>query len=98
MGFMTVYGFMNGDVTKLLAPIDGHSQFCGVNNGVAKDGPTDLTNYPYLYIGDLLSGSAKAMGGDLSGAFSSAVCVKECPKDVSGSIAVECKAGTDLCN
>jgi hypothetical protein len=34
MGFLTVYGFIHGDVNKLLAPLDGNENFCGINNNV----------------------------------------------------------------
>lgn len=46
MGFMTVYGFIKGDVDKLLAPLDGAGNFCGVTKG--------YKNYPYLYIANLM--------------------------------------------
>lgn len=52
MGFITFYGFVHGDVTKLLAPIDGHNNFCGINN---TDGH-DFTDYPLAYIGNLEAG------------------------------------------
>jgi len=97
MGFMTVYGFIHGDVKKLLAPLDGQQKFCGINNGPGYD----YTNYPKLYIGDLLSSVVKGSSGDISGIFSSAVCVKTCPKDEGGAkngvIAVDCKLKTSLC-
>jgi len=52
MGFITFYGFVHGDVTKLLAPIDGNANFCGINN---TDGH-DFTDYPLAYIGNLEAG------------------------------------------
>ena len=73
--------------------------FCGIKNGLKPD--EDLTDYPKLYIGDLLAATVKASAGDVSGAFSSAVCVKTCPHDAgnakNGVIAVDCKLGTSLC-
>lgn len=89
MGFLTVYGFIHGDVTKLLAPLDGNNQFCGIKNGDKPDG--DLVDYPNLYIGDLTSAVVKASSGDTGGAFSTAVCVKICPKNMGGSGAGEQK-------
>jgi len=57
--------------------------FCGIKNGPKPE--NDLTNYPKLYIGDLAAGVIKASAGDIGGIFSSAVCVKTCPKDVGGA-------------
>jgi len=97
---MTVYGFIHGDVTKLLAPIDGNLDFCGIKNGdTAND---DLTDYPYLYIGNLEAGlesvaAGAATGNALSGvakALKTAVCVKTCPKTYGHTSIVECKKGT----
>lgn len=81
MTFGTVYGFIHGNVNKLLAPVDGNKNFCGINNGKGHD----LTKYPYLYFSDFTSASA---------AFQSGVCVKVCPHDTgNGEIAIECKPG-----
>ena len=74
MGFITVYGFMNGDITKLLAPIDGDNHFCGIKN----DDGHDLTEYPNLYIGNLEVLTAQA-------AFENGVCVKKCPVSHGGA-------------
>ena len=57
--------------------------FCGIKNGIKPE--NDLTNYPKLYIGDLAAGVIKASAGDIKAMFSSAVCVKICPKDVGGA-------------
>jgi hypothetical protein len=46
MMFGTFYGFVHGDVHKLLAPMDGAGNFCGV--GAYKD-------YPNLYFSNLLA-------------------------------------------
>ena len=75
MGFITVYGFMNGDITKLLAPIDAENHFCGIKN----DDGHDLTAYPNLYIGDLTS-----FGSPID-AFKHGVCVSKCPKSEGGA-------------
>ena len=64
MGFLTVYGFQNGKINKLTAPIDGAKNFCGFGpmEGYPKMmltnfHPAELTDIPY-----------------------SGVCIKECPK------------------
>ena len=46
MGFITVWGFIHGKVDKLLAPMDGAGNFCGVTKG--------YKDYPDLYITNLL--------------------------------------------
>jgi hypothetical protein len=86
MIFITVYGFAHGNIKKLLAPIDGNNNFCGVG---------DYKEYPNLYIGNLLDAVAE---GALtpSAAFKTAVCVKTCPVSVSSGtgdreLGVECK-------
>lgn len=93
---MSVYGFIHGDVRKLLAPIDGNKQFCGIKNGDTANG--DLVGYDKLYIGNLLEAAGGASLGDYSGAFASGVCVKTCPKNHGGQIGTACKAGTQLCD
>lgn len=97
MGFMSVYGFIHGDVTKLLAPIDGNGQFCGIKNTGGKGDEYDFTDYPKLYIGDLDAGAAHAAAGDLAGVFDTGVCVKTCPKALGKKIGVECKPDSQLC-
>lgn len=63
---MTVYGFIHGDVNKLLSPIDGNGNFCGIKNGDTAAG--DLTDYPNLYIGNLEEAVVKgAASGGLTG-------------------------------
>jgi len=64
MIYMAEYGHRNGDVAKLLAPLDSDKHFCGVGD---EYGP-----YPKLYIADFSLSS-------LNDIFGSAVCVKECP-------------------
>lgn len=82
MLFGTVYGYMHGNIHRLLAPIDGNGNFCGINN----DGH-DLKAYPYLYFGNLL----------VDNPFTTAVCVKECPVDDNGHIGVLCDQSSALC-
>ena len=43
---MTVYGFIHGKVNRLLAPLDGAGNFCGVTKG--------YTDYPDLYMTNLM--------------------------------------------
>jgi len=46
MIFGSVYGFIHGNVNKLLAPLDGAGNFCGVTPGFEK--------FPYLYLTNLI--------------------------------------------
>jgi hypothetical protein len=46
MMFGTFYGFVHGDVKKLLAPMDGAGNFCGVG---------DFKDYPNLYFSNLFA-------------------------------------------
>ena len=55
MLFLTFHGFKNGDIKKLLAPLDGDDRFCGTKYE-PKEGQDveayDLTEYPKLMITD----------------------------------------------
>ena len=42
MGFMTIFGYVNGMPGELLAPVDTQLQICGYSAGTE--------NMPYLYI------------------------------------------------
>lgn len=64
MVFCACYGNKHGHIDKLLAPLDGDDNFCGISHGVEK--------FPRLYITDLSILSVKK-------AFKSAVCVEKCP-------------------
>jgi len=67
---VAVMGFTNGNVLKLLAPIDQNSLICGHNTTNAKGTTYDYAeDYKYLYLTDLLDTSP----------FESGWCVKECP-------------------
>jgi len=44
MGFLTYKGFHEGDVQKLLAPLDGDYKFCGITPG--------YEHFKMLYITD----------------------------------------------
>jgi len=70
MGVVTYKGFTNGNVLKLLAPIDQNSLICGHDTTNSNGVTTDYAaGYKSLYITDLLSASP----------FESGWCVKECP-------------------
>lgn len=75
MGYLTNYGFQNGHVNKLLAPLDGDKSFCGWKNATRAEsagGPYDYSDFPKLLITDYSALSLEAI-------FDSGVCVKECP-------------------
>ena len=71
MGYLTYVGYTEGDVKKLLAPLDGDNNFCGVSEG--------LEDYPKLYITDFTVGGINAI-------FDSAVCVSKCPQTEDDAI------------
>jgi hypothetical protein len=84
MGFLTYKGFHEGDVKKLLAPLDGDHKFCGirlVNNETGEE-EYDYSEYGKLYITDFETVNVNSI-------FGSAVCVKECPATVDDE--VDCK-------
>ena len=64
MGFCTSIGFKNGNVNRLMAPLDSSDNFCGETTG--------FESYKYLYLQDLSQASAIAI-------FNSGLCVKKCP-------------------
>ena len=45
MAFLTGYGYVNGDPNKLISPIDGDGNICGVTAG--------YEDYQYLFIADI---------------------------------------------
>lgn len=45
MGFCTDYGIKNGDIDKMIAPIDGNGNFCGI------DDYADYSNLYFTYLG-----------------------------------------------
>lgn len=92
MGFLTYKGFHEGDVKKLLAPLDGDHRFCGIKMvNEAGDVEYDLTGYDKLYITDFEH-------LDVNSIFSSAVCVKECPETVDAAVECDLIEGKDNCN
>jgi len=65
MGACTMYGFKNGQVNRITAPIDANNNFCGFGK---------MKGYPQMFI-------TKWSAGDLVAIFKSGVCVKGCPVD-----------------
>lgn len=54
MVFCTIYGNKNGQLGKLMAPLDGDDMYCGFTTLPAGGGAkVDLAKYPKLYITDL---------------------------------------------
>jgi hypothetical protein len=89
MGFLTFYGQKNGDVSMLLAPLDGDLNFCGESR--IPYGGADMTGFPKLYI--------TSFTGGLKEIFGSAVCVEECPsKGMTDFKCVELKDKSTKCD
>ena len=65
MGVCTHHGYSNGQVDRLLAPLDGDDNFCGVD--------AKVKDYPFLFITNI--GVASPAEN-----FRRSVCVKKCPK------------------
>lgn len=61
-----IYGYINGDVGKLLAPVDSSGNICGYTSG--------FENYPYGYIWNIADAANNPV--DFSDYM---VCVEECP-------------------
>ena len=84
MGFCTAYGYQYGEPSKLIAPIDGDRNICGVDEG--------YKDYPYLFIGDIHA--ATLVTTDV---FEFGICVKECPEAREDTIAgLECKTTNEV--
>lgn len=64
MFLITQYAFVNGNLKKLLAPMDGAARFCGVTPG--------YEDFRYLYFRNLDSSEPVRI-------FLTGVCTKECP-------------------
>jgi hypothetical protein len=71
MGYVTLTGFREGDIQRLIAPIDGEFKFCGIEEGYEE--------YKNLYIADFTQTT-------VDGIFGSAVCVKVCPTKASDEV------------
>ena len=70
-----IYGYVNGDPYKLIAPIDGAGNICGFDPGYVE--------YPKLYIANIIKAAENPHE-----VFNWGVCVKECPE--SNTDDVEC--------
>ena len=83
VGMLTaaIYGYVNGDPYKLVAPIDADGAICGFDPGFAE--------YPKLYIADITAAAKNP-----NDVFSYGVCVKECPE--SNTDGVECKPNPEV--
>lgn len=66
MVFFSIWGYMNGELAQLMAPVDGQGRMCGFDEGV-KD-------YPHLWIADINKATL-----DPTNMFKYGVCSKECP-------------------
>ena len=76
MGVATGYGYVNGHPSKLVAPIGGDGNICGVTEG--------YEDYPYLMIADISN-----VVEDADSIFEYGFCVKKCPESADDTI--ECK-------
>lgn len=83
MGAATVYGYINGNPGKLIAPIDGSENICGYSTG--------FEDYTKLYIDDISEAATNP-----TTVFSYGVCVKSCPSASTDTI--ECKTTTTVTN
>ena len=63
-GYVTYSAYHEGQVGRLIAPLDADKNFCGEGS---------FSEYQYLYLTELDS-------IDITGIFDSGVCVKSCPK------------------
>ena len=84
MGFCTSWGYMNGNPHKLVAPIDGDGNICGVTPG--------FEDYHYLFIGDIHTVVHTPSTVSL---FHYGVCSKTCPETREESMTnFDCKTTT----
>ena len=84
MGFCTVFGYSNGKPGKLIAPIDGDKNICGVDAG--------YEDLPNLFIGDIHS--AVENPTDI---FEFGVCVEKCPDTAEVSkTSLNCKPTNEV--
>ena len=70
---LAIYGYCEGQVGQMMAPVSGDGQMCGYSPGVE--------DYPDLYIADIQWSSLHT-----SDLFKPAVCVKKCPKENGDTI------------
>ena len=82
MGYVTFVGFHEGDINRLIAPIDGEFKFCGIEKG--------YDEYKNLYIADFTQKT-------VVGLFDSAVCVKKCPNKITDEVECKPTASVPDC-
>jgi hypothetical protein len=82
MGYVTFVGFKEGDINKLVAPLDGEFKFCGIDKGYEE--------YKFLYIADFTQET-------VNGLFDSGVCVKQCPKNKTDEVECKATAVVPDC-
>lgn len=84
MGYCARYGYKDGQVEKLTAPIDAGGNFCGIGK---------MKGYPKMFI-------AKWAAHDLAGIFKSGLCVKTCPTSKTHKFKedVDCKTAPNVKN
>ena len=76
-----IYGYVNGNPGKLIAPIDGDGKICGYSPG--------YSGYNKLYIDDINSATQSP-----TNVFKYGVCVKSCPTSAGDTI--ECVPTTTI--
>jgi len=91
------YSFAEGDVVRIFTPFDSDGNQCGQPNQDKSnetleqviDNNRDFTDYPYKYFSGLID---IASSGTIPDSAYNAVCVKECPKDLTyaNEKAVDC--------
>ena len=84
MGAATIYGYVNGNPGKLIAPIDGSSNICGYSTG--------FEDYPKLYIDNIVDAV-----NNPTQVFSYGVCVKSCPTSKTDTIDCVPTATVPIC-
>ena len=95
MAYCCFVGYSQGNLTKIVAPIDRDHRFCGIaHKDKAGKVEYDYTKYPYLYFPQF---RPPTDGGATSftGLMKSAVCVDKCPG--ATALDVKCSGSTEYC-
>jgi hypothetical protein len=71
--YFGIYGYMNGEIANVLAPVDFEGNICGFDASTST-GDVDVIEYPYLFIWNL-----DAAFEDPINMFDYGICVTECP-------------------
>jgi hypothetical protein len=74
MGYLTYYGFHNGNINKLLAPINGDGVLCGE--------ASQFKQFKYLYLTDFRVENIDQI-------FKTGICVNECPSSTKDKLLCE---------